>query len=204
MEKPVKTHKFSNLWRKIRPWITFIALLVVLRYTGILAGISVFASSTLMDMGMMEAEPEQVTTDDYLDYNFKIKTLEGEAVDFNSFKGKTVFINLWATWCGPCRAEMPSIQKLYNKIDKDKIAFVMLSLDQEDQPKKVSKYIESKSFTFPVYIAGELPALLTVDMIPTTFVVAPDGKVVYRKSGMENYDSEKFSKFIESVGSSGQ
>ena len=115
-------------------------------------------------------------------------------------KGKVIFLNLWATWCGPCRVEMPSIQSLYNDVDKDKVAFVMLSLDQEDQRSKISKFIDDKEFTFPVYLpASPLPNLLRVNTIPTTFIISPDGKVKSKKVGMANYDTEDMRTFLKDL-----
>ena len=60
---------------------------------------------------------------------FKIVDLNGKPYNLADFKGKKVFVNLWASWCPPCKAEIPSIEKLYSKVDKSKAAFVMLSLD---------------------------------------------------------------------------
>ena len=115
-------------------------------------------------------------------------------------KGKVIFLNLWATWCGPCRLEMPSIQNLYNSVDKDKVAFVMLSLDQENQEGKIIQFIKDKGFTFPVYQpASALPNLLRVTTIPTTFIISPDGKVKSKKTGMANYDTEEMREFLKSL-----
>lgn len=201
MKSQFTGQKLTNLWRTVKPWFTFLALWLILRYTGILAGISVFTNTTLMDLGMMKARPEMLFDSEYLDYNFTINDLQGEKVDFNQFKGKTIFLNIWATWCGPCRAEMPSIQKLYRSADKDKITFIVLSIDEAGKHQMVSKYIQSKNFDFPVFIAGELPAQLDVTVIPTTFVISPDGKLVYKKSGMANYNSNEFKKFLNEVSS---
>lgn len=197
-----KSPKLFSLWRSVRPWVTFLALLLVLRYTGILAGVSVFTNSALMNLGMLKAKPEALSGDEYLDYNFSVKTTGGETVDFNKFKGKTIFLNIWATWCGPCRAEMPSIQKLYESSNKENINFVMLSIDEEKFHEKVKRYAESNKFSFPVFIAGQLPGALQVQVIPTTFVIAPDGKIVYKKSGMANYNSAEFKKFLNDVSTS--
>lgn len=199
MKNYINSQKLLSIWKAIKPWFTFLALLLILRFTGILAGISVFTSSALMEIGLMEAKPENLSSEEYLNYDFTITDLQGEKIDFNKFKGKTIFLNIWATWCGPCRAEMPSIQKLYNATDKENIQFVMLSIDDQSAPEKVSKYIASKKYNFPVFIAGELPSPLNVSVIPTTFVVGPDGKLAYKKSGMANYNSEKFKKFLNGV-----
>src|SRR5688572_10374333 len=126
-----------TLFNSIRPFLGILVLIGILKITGALSSISYYANAALMKTGIMDANAEGDSEDaEKFDYNFTLKTLTGEAVDFNQFKGKVVFINLWATWCGPCRVEMPSIQELYNEIDKEKIQFVMLSLDRDaDLPK---------------------------------------------------------------------
>lgn len=187
-----------NAWKMTKPWILFVFVLLILRYTGALAGISSVANQAVLMTGVLNADPTKTTTkNETFNYDFIIKTLDGKEIDFNSFRNKTVFINMWATWCGPCRAEMPSIQNLYNKVNGDSIAFVMLSIDAEDQPQKVSQYIDAKGFTFPVFIAGDLPEQLQVKTIPSTFVIDNDGTIAYKKTGMAEYDTKQFRKFLE-------
>jgi thiol-disulfide isomerase/thioredoxin len=133
-------------------------------------------------------------------YDFTIKDLEGNRVPFDSFKGKVVFLNLWATWCGPCRAEMPGIQALYDKVDKEKVVFVMLSLDKDSDQEKVVSYLKNKSFTFEAYLpSGYLPEVLQVPSIPTTFVISPEGKVVKKEVGAMQYDTPDFLQFLEKL-----
>ena len=145
--------------------------------------------------------PEAVSIKDKdFNYNFTIKTLEGEKVAFESLKGKVVFINLWATWCGPCRTEMPGIHRLYEKTRSDDIAFVMLSIDKDGDQKKVSSYIKKNNFSFPVYMpSGSMSAQLNVPSIPTTFIISKEGKVAYQKIGSTNYDTEKYIKMLQEL-----
>ncbi|MBI3481728.1 MAG: TlpA family protein disulfide reductase [Bacteroidetes bacterium] len=111
-----------------------------------------------------------------------------------------VFLNLWATWCGPCRSEMPSIQKLYEGVDKEKISFVILSLDDERLSKKVKSFVERSGFTFPTYTnTGHLTEQLQVPSIPTTFVIDQEGYIALKEVGMRNYNTPKFKKFIEQL-----
>jgi thiol-disulfide isomerase/thioredoxin len=190
----------TAIWKATKPWILFITVLLVLRYTGALAGISSAANQAVLMTGVLNADPDKLTTkNEAFNYDFKIKTLDGKEIDFNTYRGKTIFLNMWATWCGPCRAEMPSIQSLYDKVNNDSIVFVMLSIDAEDQPEKVSKYIDAKGFTFPVFIAGDLPPQLQVKTIPSTFVIAKRGTMEYKKSGMAEYDTKSFKKFLEKL-----
>ncbi len=131
------------------------------------------------------------------DYNFTVKDLSGKKVDFKELQGKVIFLNLWATWCGPCRSEMASIQKLYDQVDPDKILFVMLSLDKDSQLEKVKAYVASRSFTFPVYMpSGYLADQLQVPSIPTTFVITKEGIIDLKEIGMKNYNTPKFKKTI--------
>jgi thiol-disulfide isomerase/thioredoxin len=198
MEERGTKHHLRVFFTKAKPWLFYIGLFLVLRYTGILSAVSAVTQSALMQTGMLNASTDSsVDASKKFDYNFQLRDVDGNPVDGSSLKGKTLFINLWATWCGPCRVEMPSIQNLYNKSDKDKVAFIMLALDQNDPFTKVKNYVRDKEFTFPVYFpASELPSLLQVRSIPTTFIVNSSGNVVLKETGTTNFDTEAFRKFL--------
>ncbi len=123
--------------------------------------------------------------------NFVVKDDQGKTVNLNSLKGKKVFVNLWATWCGPCRREMPSIEALYNKTKGKKVAFVMLSLD--DDFNKAINYKASTKLSMPMYYpTTNLPALFNVDGIPATFVFNEKGELIKTIQGSTNYDTQEF------------
>jgi thiol-disulfide isomerase/thioredoxin len=186
--------------RFIKPVISVLVIVLILRYTGLLSGISYFAGSALMETGVMDINADKNRAEKTFDYDFVIKDLDGKTIDMNDFKGKVVFINLWATWCGPCRVEMPSIQELYNQVDKEKVTFIMLSLDTDENQPKIVKYIADKEFSFPVYqAAGQLPKQLQVSSIPTTVVIGKDGKIKMKKVGTANYATEEFKHFLEEL-----
>src|SRR5687768_14659154 len=193
--------KAVKVWKSIRPWIMMLALVLVLRYTGALSAISYVTGRVLLETGAMNATPEESTAAKNFNYNFKITDLNGTVTDFKDLKGKTIFLNLWATWCGPCRYEMPSIQKLYDKVDKDKIVFVMLSLDHDKNSRdKVESFVKEKEYTFPVYLPkGYLTEQLQVRVIPTTFVISPDGKIASQETGAANYDTDEFRELLEKL-----
>jgi len=190
-----------RIFNSIKPILGVIAVLAILKITGAFSSISYYTNTAIMKTGIMNATPgNNSETAEPIDYDFKIKTLTGEVIDFNQFKGKVVFINLWATWCGPCRVEMPSIQELYKEINNDKIQFVMLSLDRNEDLKKIIKYVETNSFTFPVYQPkGSLPDLLQVPSIPTTFIIDKNGNVVSKSVGVTNFNTNKFRKYLEDL-----
>ncbi|NDK55636.1 TlpA family protein disulfide reductase [Pontibacter fetidus] len=130
---------------------------------------------------------------------FKMVDLKGNTVSFESLKGKVVFMNIWATWCPPCVAEMPNIQRLYEKVGSEKIAFVMLSVD-EGGMEKVKKFIDKKGFTFPVYMpASQFPQEFYSNAIPTTFIISPEGKIVAKQEGMADYDTKEVQDFLKNM-----
>jgi thiol-disulfide isomerase/thioredoxin len=188
---------FKRILQLVRPWAFYIGLFLILRYTGAISAVSSVTQQALMKTGAMDAEPSGVAPDKKFNYNFALRDINGNTVDIQSMKGKTIFINVWATWCGPCRVEMPSIQSLYDQVDHEKIAFIMLAIDQKDAQRKVASYIGEKGFTFPVYFPDKsLPEQLQVRSIPATFVINREGKIVFREMGAANYGTEEFRSFL--------
>jgi len=117
---------------------------------------------------------------------------EGKTSTTADLKGKVVFINFWASWCPPCRAEMPSLENLYQKL-KDNSNFVFLFINEDDDRSKGLKYLEANDFTIPFYQAsGNVPAEIFSGSLPTTIVLNKKGKVVLKHSGMARYDTQDF------------
>jgi thiol-disulfide isomerase/thioredoxin len=118
--------------------------------------------------------------------------MHGNPISAEKLKGKVVFLNLWATWCGPCKAEMPSIDNLYQKLKEYPIEFVILSVDKANAQSKIETYLSKNNYSFPVYmLQGVAPELLQVPSIPTTYVINKEGKVVLKEIGARNYDTKK-------------
>jgi len=183
----------------LKTGLTLVILLVVLNYTGLIGSISSATQSAIFKTGLLDAEVD-VSRSEIFNYDFTIKDLAGNKFSFGQYKGKVVFVNLWATWCGPCRAEMAGIQKLYSSIASDSISFVMLSLDRDTDQEKVVKYVNTKGFTFPVYLpSGRLTEQLSVPSIPTTFVIGKDGRIVAKEVGTTNFNTDKFKKFLKQL-----
>ncbi|RYZ54706.1 MAG: TlpA family protein disulfide reductase, partial [Chitinophagaceae bacterium] len=94
--------------------------------------------------------------------SFTVQDVDGKTINLQSLKGKKVFVNLWASWCPPCRREMPSIEKLAKSVDKNKVAFVLLSLD--DNFNKAKAFAKQQQLSLPIYYPTEnLPELFNVD-----------------------------------------
>jgi thiol-disulfide isomerase/thioredoxin len=126
----------------------------------------------------------------------KVETTSGSVVSLDAFKGKKVFVNLWASWCPPCKKEMPSIQKLYQSVDTSKVVFVMLSLD--DRFEQAKNYFAKQNLQLPLYYPAQaLPPLFSVQGIPATFIFNEEGTLVKSVMGMENYDSDSFRSLLK-------
>jgi peroxiredoxin len=117
--------------------------------------------------------------------DFNLKDLKGATVSLSSMRGKVVFLNVWATWCGPCREEMPSIESLYSSFRKDK-DFVVLAVSQDTEGSKVVRpYITKKGFDFTVLLdpSNEVGEMYGVNGIPETFIIGRDGRIVAHHVG---------------------
>lgn len=127
---------------------------------------------------------------------FNVTGMDGSSVNLADLKGKKVFVNLWATWCPPCRAEIPSIEALSSKVDKQKVAFVMLSLDENiNLPKQFAK---TKKLQLPVFYPAEgLPAMFKTDGIPATFIFNEKGELIKQNMGAEDYDTNEYVQLLK-------
>ncbi len=187
----------KKLFQFIKPIFLTLILVGFLQITGLWGSASAGAQMLVMKTGVLNADATAEKSPADFDYNFSMKDLEGNRVSFDQYKGKVVFINLWATWCGPCKAEMPGIQNLSEKLKGEPIEFVMLSVDIEAALPKVTTYLEKNQFTFPVFMPhGYLPEEMQVPSIPTTFVISKDGKILMKEVGTRNYDTKRMVNFL--------
>jgi thiol-disulfide isomerase/thioredoxin len=124
---------------------------------------------------------------------FSLKGLDGQPLNLADFRGKVVFLNFWATWCGPCRAEVPDLVDLQSRY-KDRLQILGLNVDDDD-PAEIQKYVNENGINYPVAMVpaelrteyGGIPAL------PTSFVVDTQGRVVQKHIGLWNpsvYETE--------------
>lgn len=128
--------------------------------------------------------------------SFSIKDVNENIVNMQSLKGKKVFVNLWASWCPPCKREMPSIEKLYQSVDTNKVKFLLISFD--DQFELAKKYVSSKKLKLPIYYPTENPpALFNVQGIPATFIFNEKGELVKQIEGMEDYNTANYKALLQ-------
>lgn len=105
--------------------------------------------------------------------DFELKTLEGKKVKLSDYRGKKVIVNFWATWCPPCKAEMPDIQKYYNE-GNDNVEILAVNIDPQYD---VQKFVREANVTFPVLLDSkdEVNTLYRILTIPTTYFIDQDG-----------------------------
>lgn len=129
--------------------------------------------------------------------DFTLKDLSGSSVSLSSFRGKVVLINFWASWCPPCREEMPSLDRLYNAY-KSK-GLVVLAVATDKRISDVKSYMSKYPRDFLVLPDPDLKIsrLYKVFSMPTTFLIAKDGGVIKRYLGEEEWDSPEIRKEIE-------
>lgn len=189
-----------KIFRMIKPYLFVLIIVGVLQITGQLGNVVSFGQAAVLKTGVLNADDDRNVQEDEedFDFNFKAFTPDGQPLSMDSLKDKVVFFNIWATWCGPCRAEMPTIQELYAQNKNPNIVFVLLSVDQgPNANKKVKDYLAKYQYNLPVYIHNTVPSgQLAVPGVPTTYIISKAGKIVRTEIGMKNYNTERFKKFL--------
>jgi thiol-disulfide isomerase/thioredoxin len=112
------------------------------------------------------------------------KDLAGKEVSLAALKGKVIVVDFWATWCGPCRQEIPGYIEMQKKYEKDGLVIVGVSLDQKG-PKVVKKFVEANGMNYTVVMGDDkaVDAFGGFNSIPTTFLINREGRIVHQKSG---------------------
>ena len=120
---------------------------------------------------------------------------EAEWWSFSETKGEVVFINYWATWCGPCVAEMQSIQDLYDEY-KDRVRFILISTEE---PKKIKVFRDRYQYTLPFNSVINAPPVFQTNKYPTTYIVNKEGIIVSKQYGSHDWNSEKVHNFLDKI-----
>lgn len=110
-------------------------------------------------------------------------------------ENKVVFINFWATWCGPCIAELPKLQQMYDNFkDKPNIVFLFIA---DDKPENVIPFMKKHNYNLPVYFeVNSPPKLLNSSSIPTSFLIDKNRNIVMRIKGTANWSGKKMNKIL--------
>jgi peroxiredoxin len=133
-------------------------------------------------------------------YALALRDLEGGRLDMAAFKGKPVFITFWATWCRFCVNELPSIQKLYDSMEGQDVAFLMIS---SEKGREVKPFLEKHGYSFPVAVLdGALPALYRTQGIPATFILDKEGNIARKQVGAADWDDDSVRELLKDLAKS--
>jgi thiol-disulfide isomerase/thioredoxin len=165
------------------------ALLVLLAAGAVYYSFFKPVDSTLSDVENADPSANQEASV----YLSELRDLEGKPVAMD--ENKLVFVNVWATWCGPCNMEMPGIQKLYDKYKAhEKIAFYIIS---DEDSETVNPFIARKGYKLPFYqFAGTYPSALDGNAIPRTYIIYK-GKILVEEIGASQWDRPEIVDLIE-------
>jgi thiol-disulfide isomerase/thioredoxin len=136
------------------------------------------------------------------DYDWSLLDLEDKPVPFARFKGKTLFLNIWATWCRPCVMEMPSIASLARnpRLQGKNIEFVCVSTD--DSTDVVRRFRDGKDWTMTILRADRIPSVFYTEGIPATFLIAADGRIAASEVGAADWSEPRVVAFLEKLAGS--
>ena len=139
------------------------------------------------------------------EYDWTVLDLDDQPVAFSKFKGKTVFLNFWATWCSPCVGEMPSIDALAKdpRLKGKSIEFLCVSTDEDAQ--SVRSFLKGKDMgmTFLRVQNGKVPPVFHSEGIPTTFLISAEGRIAASEVGSADWHEPRVVEFLLKLASGG-
>ena len=113
----------------------------------------------------------------FLAPDFELQTTTGETVKLSDLRGQAVLVNLWATWCPPCRAEMPAIEKIHNEYKDDGLVVLAVNMTYQDTRSNIAPFMEEYDLTFPVLLdeTGQVGSAYQLRSLPSSFFIGRDG-----------------------------
>lgn len=173
-----------------------VVIFAVIYLTGSQAEVFGKVQQAVLSTGLISAGELDDLAKEKADYNFSLIDQNGQVLEGKSLKGRTIFLNIWATWCAPCVAEMPGINTLYNDLkEEEDLVFLMITHDKDFQ--KAKDWVAKKGFDFPIYrMNSRLPDVYETNVIPTTFVISKKEKIIVKHTGMADYNNRRFKKLL--------
>lgn len=150
----------------------------------------------LMYIGFYQPKIEKIDSNfNSSQTSFWLTNQKDEAFDLSELQGNVVIINFWATWCAPCLAELPSLQKLSDKVQSENIKFILVEIEANQL--KAYTLLDKLKVSLPLYFPKEnIPSELFQGTLPTTVIFDKNGNLVFQKSGMANFDTEEMKNFL--------
>jgi len=156
-----------------------------------LAGLTI--GFALLAPGMASAEPAS---------DFTLRDIDGKSVSLSELKGNVVIMSFWATWCGPCKEEMPHLQKMYGDLKDQGLTVLSIATDDARSASRVKPFIKKNGYSFPVLLDRDSTVIGTYNppkTLPYTVVVDQKGEVVKRHSGYNPGDEEELRHLVDEL-----
>lgn len=131
--------------------------------------------------------------------NFTLKSLDGKNVKLSELRGNVVLLNFWASWCGPCREEMPLLNKIHKKYEP--LGFTILGVNVEEQSDAAKNFIAQRPVDFPILLdnKNKVSKLYDVIAMPTTVVIDRDGNMRFLHQGYQSGDEAEYRKMVKKL-----
>lgn len=185
----------KSIFNKVGNWV-FIALMLLLIFS---TDAKSWLLRQLVTTGLFNAEIKKDPVVNNNGLSFLFTGEDGQTSSTADLKGKVVFVNFWATWCPPCRAEMPSLNVLYNQL-KDDDRFIFLFINEDDDVNKAKVYLERSGYSLPLMKRiGQVPDEIYSGTLPTTIVLDKKGQIVLKEEGLANYNTKAFVDQLKSL-----
>ncbi len=183
-----------KITKKQRNTLIFLAIIAILIIPQTRQPIQI-----LLHKGLALFSPSVVDEDERINltnYNWKLLDETGKPFDFNEVKGKVVLINFWATWCPPCIAEMPSMEKLYKNYKND-VVFLFVS---DEKNEVISKFKKKNTYDITVYSSvSKPPEIFETQSIPRTYILDKNGTIAIDKSGAADWNSKSVRELLDTL-----
>jgi len=128
--------------------------------------------------------------------DWRLRAADGTEADMAEFSEDVLFVNLWATWCAPCIAEMPHIEELARRFTDARVAFLIVS---DEDPDTVAPFVEEQGWQLPIYTAQAVPAMLQTNVLPATYILDEMREMVFKHIGVARWDDPTTVEFIENL-----
>ena len=156
------------------------------KYLAILLLLEVMMSSSWrMSNALLPVKGQPLAPD------FELTDIDDNVHRLSDYRGKVVFVNFWATWCPPCRFELPSMEKLWQAVQKEGV--VMLAINIGEDADTIFTFTADYPVTFPLLLDRDSSVLLKYPVlgVPTSFIIDPQGRIIYRAVGTREWDDKK-------------
>ena len=130
---------------------------------------------------------------------YAAETLDGERMAISQLRGRPVLLNVWATWCHPCRQEIPALEQLHRTYAPRGLHVVGVSIDQGDQQQGIREFLQEYGASYPIWLDpdGEIQTAYSTMGVPNPFLIGPDGTVLWKHVGPVTADNAELVRLIE-------